>query len=104
MSGKTLLRSGNAAPAPAALTALALAGESEGTGRCQTFAESTKGAAKILFGIFYGVCLFNLKKSSLKILEFVRAVKMQPIGSEAIGRPWMKVQHSDLPASYPGRK
>ena len=75
MSGKTLLRSGNAAPAPAALTALALAGESEGTGRCQTFAESTKGAAKILFGIFYGVCLFNLKKSSLKILEFGRAVE-----------------------------
>ena len=64
ISGKTLLCSGNAAPAPAALTALALAGESESlNGRCQTFAESTESAAKILFGIFFGVCLFNFRRS-----------------------------------------
>ena len=61
ISGKTLLRSGNAAPAPAALTALALAGESESlNGRCQTFAESTKR----YFSGFSSVCAYSTLRSS----------------------------------------
>ena len=57
-----MLGSGNAAPAPAAQTALALAGESESlNGRCQTFSESVKR----YFSGFSSVCAYSTSEEVL---------------------------------------